>query len=74
VSDDCDDLLHKANIRGYLRIPFMHKVTKDDGNQGIEFEIDGRRAGEGREHLVERLFVCRWTEDLQSQQLQDILE
>lgn len=74
MSDDRDDFLNKADIRGYLRIPFVHKVTKYHGNQGIEFEVDGRRAGEGREHLVEWLFVCRWTEYLQSQRLQDTID
>lgn len=65
VSDDGDDFLDEADIRRYLSIPFMHKVAKYHGNQGIEFEIDCGRACECRKHLVE-WFMCRWTEDLQN--------
>jgi hypothetical protein len=43
-----DDFLDKGDVVCYLQVPFMHKVAEDDGDEGIEFEVDVRIARQRR--------------------------
>lgn len=64
MGDDDDDFVDKGDVVTYLKVPFMHKVTKDHGDKGVELEIDIGVAGQCWQDVVEGLIVCRWTQNL----------
>lgn len=54
VCDDVQDLRHKRLIRGDLAVPALHKLAHDDGEEGIQLQIDIVAARQRWQQLLDR--------------------
>ena len=54
MRNQLDDFIEEFPIRRDLRVPCRNEAAYDDGEDGVELEIDCFRAGEARKKLGDR--------------------
>lgn len=58
VRDDVHQLVDEDMIRRELAVPRIHKVPNDDGDEGVELQVDLIRAGQGGQELLDGAGSC----------------
>lgn len=53
MSNDLDDLGHKGLVRCDLAVPVLDILPQDDGDKGVELEVDIIPAGQGRQKFLD---------------------
>lgn len=48
MSEDADHLLHEGLVRGDLSIPAVDTIFDENGNDGVQLQIDVVAAGQWR--------------------------